>query len=260
MGAVLSWRNEIERSGAEISTDSEVVGLGVGSLLTPQIAEVWRSAAWGATTLNLRADLGAVRTLRLIALAAPRDGVLPSAGATVRVTASAVALDGAEALDTGAVPLTMAPWGLWCHLAAADVAARWLRVRLTGTAADSYVQLGRLWAGPALVTTRAAGYGSERAAQDSGANQRAALTGARYGRRGAVYRRLSWPLPSLTAADADALVQAAAAAGTTGQVFAARVHTDCAGTGAFGHLSEIPAPRRIAHGVWSATISIDEDM
>ncbi len=413
---MLSWRNEIERAGAEISADSEVMGLGVRSLLTPQVADVWRSGAWGASTVTLRADLGAVREgLRLVLLAAPRDGLLPGPGALVRVAASAIEapsgsglqnsptvvttaipygiganttdlgtapapnggtgarrlgsisatgggvflcrssrapaspntayrlvvwlrsaaappsigraltvdeftqhptggtmtrshgepiagsvsgewqrfertivtrpdtqslqcyyaegwqqgaeieawgchiLPLGEAMDVGPELLDMSPWGLWCHVAPVDFAARHVMVQLTGATTDLYAQLGRLWVGPAVVTAHGPAYGWRRSAMDTGLATRAALSGVRHARRGVVARRLAFQMPALSRAEAEAVARAAIEAGETGQVFAAPSAADAARLGVLGRLVQPPEVAQISHTRFSAAISIEED-
>ena len=89
MGILLSWVNLLESSGVVLSASSEAAGLGIRSVLTPQIAEVWRSGSWGATTIDIDVDLGAVQPINALAVAAPRDGRLPSAAATVAAQISA---------------------------------------------------------------------------------------------------------------------------------------------------------------------------
>lgn len=426
MGILFAHRNLAETIGTEVSTDSEATGLGVRSLLTPQIADVYRSAPWGPNgAVNLRLAFPAPIEVRLILLAAPRDGVLPPAGCTVRVTGSLLAADGTEALDTGGVAFSLAPWGLWAVLLPAPVTLRWLRLRfLAGTeppasnlvrnplftggtagvvgsggawptnmslsnpgsitttldfgveaamrymevrlqtsaavssriinfdttsglplvggatytasvlarlaagslsgwstvglrrrtnaataangtlvnlatmgatpaqvsvteavAADAatgntqfvftapsgadatirfyypaleagavasppytvtdppnpgYLQLGRLWVGPAIVTERAVSYGWARGGTDTGSNDRAPLSGTRYGRRGAVLRRASMPITLMTEAEGEALFAAMLVAGTTAQVFAAPFASRLAATGLLGSLADLP--------------------
>ena len=62
----------------------------------------------------------------LVAIAAPRDGLLPSTGATARLTADAATLDGSTALDTGSQSLgtAMASFGLWAWASATPITAR----------------------------------------------------------------------------------------------------------------------------------------
>jgi hypothetical protein len=91
MGILLGWQNLLERAGVVLAASSEASGLGIRSVLTPQIAEVWRSGAWGATTIDIDADLGSVQPINVVAIAAPRDGLLPSGAATVALQASATA-------------------------------------------------------------------------------------------------------------------------------------------------------------------------
>jgi hypothetical protein len=260
MGILLSWSNLAEGSAANLAVSSEAAGLGLRAVLTPQISDIWRSTAWGATTINLRVDLGSVQSLGLIAIAAPRDGLLPSAGATVRLTADAATLDGGAALDTGSQSLgtAMASFGLWAS--AAPISARYLRLQLTGAASDAYLQLGRLWVGPALVTMRQASYGYSIGASDPGSNARAPLTGVRDVQRGRPYRTLAFTGDTLTTAEAAQVEQAALAAGSTGQVFAARLHTDPARTGCFGVFSRAPTLTRVANALWRADFSLEEDL
>ena len=78
MGILLSWTNLADAAGVNLTVDSEAQGLGLRAILTPQIADVYRSLPWGATTITLRVDLAAIRTINAIVLAAPRDGLLPS--------------------------------------------------------------------------------------------------------------------------------------------------------------------------------------
>jgi hypothetical protein len=259
MGILLSWVNLADAAG--LTASSTAGTLSVSNLKAPQIVEVWRSGAWGATTLDLRADLQSAQSFRFVAIAAPRDGVLPNTLSTVRLTAGST-LDATNALDTGAVALgsVMAAHGLWCWVGSAAVSARYVRLQFTGTAADSYLQLGRLWIGPALVTARQAAYGFSFGAADPGANARAGVSGVRTVLRGTPYRRLAFSVPTLTTAEANDVIAAAETVGTTGQVFGARLHTDAAATGAFGHFSEPPAAVRVSHLLWRADFAIEEDL
>ena len=262
MGILLSWSNLAEGSAANLAVSSEAAGLGLRAVLTPQISDIWRSTAWGATTINLRVDLGGAQGIGLVAIAAPRDGLLPSTGATVRLTADAATLDGSAALDTGIQSLgtAMASFGLWAWASSMPISARYLRLQLTGAATDAYLQLGRLWVGPALVTTRQASYGYSLGASDPGSNARAPLTGVRDVQRGRPYRTLTFTGDTLTTAEAAQVEQAALAAGSTGQVFAARVHTDPARTGCFGVFSRAPTLTRVANALWRADFSLEEDL
>lgn len=418
MGILLSWRNLVDDPATVLSVSSEAPGLGLRNVLTPQVAEVWRSGAWGASFVTMDADLGAVRQINLIAFAAPRDGRLPGASATVQVQASAQAplsaanlqpdgssiaptggnfvitgavtdlgavpgptgaagarrlgstaangagvwigrtprlsvvggalyrlslwarsvgapttrgsllttdeftvsvggvsqrrvtgpamvgnLDsqwrlftrtfaplsttthaqvffaeawtaGAEievadvsirrigdALDLDAQPFGLSPLGVWAWASTAPISARYLRWTFAGGAADAYLQLGRVWAGPALITLRPAAYGHAMAASDPGFGGRAGLSGLRVAQRGTAFRAMRFSAPTLTSAEAAQVHEAALAVGTTGQVFAARHHLDLAGTGMFGAFTGAPpAPERVAHNLWRADFAIEEDL
>lgn len=418
MGILLSWANLVEGSAANLAVDSEAPGLGLRAVLTPQISEVWRSKPWGATTINLDIDLGTAQAVNLVALAAPRDGLLPGSGALVSLGASALAapntanlqanstsivpgggtyakgsnttdlgavtdpmggsgarrlgsttttggnvyivrsaalnvaaatpyeftvwarsnaiapsrgtlmvvdeysgpnwtgtptrnwgptLVGAgvdaswrsfsrrlttradtqslqiywaegwqqgaeievwgagisrrpEVIDTGDQAFSLSPFGLWAWVSSAAVTARYLRLSFTGGAADAYLQLGRLWVGPALITARQASYGFSIGASDPGSNARAGLTGVRDVQRGRAYRTLAFTGDTLSSAEAAQIEQAALAVGSTGQVFAARLHSDPARTGCFGVFSRAPTLTRISNALWRADFAIEEDL
>lgn len=262
MGILLSWTNLAEAAATNLTVDSEAQGLGLRAVLTPQISDVWRSAAWGATTINLRVDLGTAKSVQFVGIAAPRDGLLPSSAATVRLTADADALDGATALDTGAENLgtAMAGFGLWAWVGAAAISARYLRLRFTGAAADAYLQLGRLWVGPALITTRQASYGFSIGASDPGSTARANVSGVRDAQRGRPYRSLSFAMDTLTLTEAAEIETAALTVGSTGQVFAARLHSEAHRTGCFGVFTRAPTLTRINHLLSRADFVIEEDL
>jgi hypothetical protein len=262
VGALLSWINAAELPPAEISTTSEANGLGIRSVLTPQIADVWRSGAVSTgAIIRIRVDLGLVRTdLRFVGVAAPADGVLPGADAKMRFVASAIAVDGEEAANSGLLPMDMRATGVWGWVAPSTFTARYLQWRIQVGAADTYIQLGRLWAGPALVSSRGISYGQARGAIDAGSSEVAGLSGVRYATRGAVRRKASWAFPALLESEADALDDAARAVGTTGQVFAAPFQERLSKTGMFGHFTTPPAPAASRFQRWSADIDIEEDL
>lgn len=261
MGAIIAWRNLAESAASSIRADNESATLGVRSLLTPQIQDIWRSGAWlPGAALHIWLDLGGVADLRLFALAAPRDSVLPGAGAQWRITASQTGEDGSEMLDTGLMDLVMAPTGLAVHLADSVLAARFVRFRLVAGPDDRYAQLGRLWVGPALVTSQASSYGQSRGSVDSGASERAALSGVRYATPGMVRRTANWSINNMGRTDAEGLEAAALQAGTTRQIFAAPLQGSPAREGMFGTFTRVPEPRMGSHLRWSADIATEEDL
>ena len=262
MGILLAWSNLADGSATNLSVDSEVAGLGLRAVLTPQISDVWRSSTWGGSTINLRVDLGTAQGINLVAIAAPRDGLLPSTGATVRLTADADALDGTTALDTGAQGLGagMAGFGLWAWTSTTAVSARYLRLQFTGAPGDAYLQLGRLWVGRALITSRQASYGFSIGASDPGSTARSGISGVRDIQRGRPYRSLAFAGDTLTTDEASQIEQAALAVGSTGQVLAARLHSDAARTGCFGVFTRAPTLTRINHLLWRADFAVEEDL
>lgn len=180
--------------------------------------------AAGSRAARIWLDLGAARRVRVAALAAPRDGVLPAAGSTVRLTASNAGADGAELLDTGALALDM-PRGLWPWLG--DVTARWWRLDLNWP--SGYVQFGRLWLGDALVSRPQDYDGHEQGVIDSAS-------------QGSV-RTLQFAASFLPDADAAELERIALAAGTQRQVLVIPRTTLAARTGILGRFTRPPMPQ-----------------
>lgn len=260
MGAVLSWKNWAEQPGVTLSVSSEATGLGPRGMLTPQVQDVWRSGTWNNTTsaiIDLTLDTS--RDIKTIAFAAPRDGALPSTGATVAVRASNFVLGGTDALNLTAATFTLNPWGVWAWRSSTGITARYIRITLVGTASGrNYIQLGRLWVGDALITKYSYAYGHGRSFRDPGVASRAGITGIRYATRGLPYRveRISFPILSQT--EASTLVTAASEVGTSGQIFFAR-EEEYLGEGIFGHFTEVPVVNRALEDMWTTDFQIEED-
>lgn len=261
--ALLATENLLNRPLAEISASSEAEGLGVRALLTPQLSDVYRSGPWmPGASVTISADLGEDRDCQLFLLAAPRDGVLPSAAAQVRVYAALAPLSNPlEApFYSGFVPAAFGPNGLLAFVPPEPVRVRYVEWRFIAGAADRYLQLGRAWVAPLVISSRAAGYGQRRGVIDAGVNDRAGLSGVRYATPGARRRFTRWTYPQIPRADAEALDAAALEAGTTGQVFGSPWNADPARHGVLGHFSALPEPTRITPQRWSADIAIEEDL
>ncbi|WP_424138680.1 hypothetical protein [Roseomonas chloroacetimidivorans] len=255
MGAVFSWVNALEGAGVSLSASSEAPGLGVQSVLSTTIADVWRSDLGGSATHRIGANLGAAKPLRVFAAAMPRDGVLPGPGATWRVRVSNVAIGQSEVLNSGVLPADGGR-GTLAFLAPATVSGRYVQFSFYGAASDPYLQLGRVWAGEALVTQRNPSYGWQRGVLDTGSSERAAISGVRSVQRGAVARTLAFDL-LLTGAEADALDRIALAAGTSGQILAAPF--DNMGRAMFGRLAAPLAPSQTSKPAFTTKVSLEED-
>lgn len=259
MGAVLSWKNWAEQGGVELTVSSEAVGIGARGMLTPQVQNYWRSDTWASTAaVTVGVDLGQSRLIKTIAIAAPRDGVLPPSGATVAIAASATTLGNTDVLSVPAAVFTLSPWGVWAWRSTTGITARCVQLSFAHTTADTYLQLGRLWVGDGLVTTYSYAYGHGRSFRDPGVASRAGLTGVRYATRGLPYRveRIAFPL--LTETEANTFMTAASEVGTTGQVFFAR-EEEYLGEGMFGHFTETPVINRDLEDNWTTDFQIEED-
>lgn len=262
MGIVLSTTNLAEQSGASITVSSETTGLGPRAMFTPQIQDFWRSGTWNiSTTVSVTIDLGSLKSFRLIAIAAPRDGVLPPSNSTLTLTASAFNPNDTDALNLSSLPLSLSPWGVWGWRSSTSVAARYVKLTFNYggiISLSSYVQLGRLWIGDAIITEQSYAYGQTKTVRDPGINSRSSVTGIRYATRGKSYRVERLSLPFLTESEATALVVAADAVGTTGQIFFAR-EEEYLGEGMFGHFIESPSVVRQLETLWTTDFQIEED-
>lgn len=255
MGALLSWVNRLDRG--TVSASSFVTGLEASALLSPQINDVWRSQTWNASTVTISATLAGSFPVNVVAVAAPRDGALPTGACTIRIKAGSSA-GSSTALDTGSLSFTLSPWGVWGWRSVAGVTAQYWTIEVTGVASNPFLDLGRLWIGPALITSRGYAFGASRGGRDPGTVSRSALTGTRYARLGRTFRVERMALPALTSAEATQVEAMAAAVGTTGQVFAARSDASL-GEGIFGGFTEPPAVVRAYPQVWTSDLQIEED-
>ncbi len=259
MGAVLSWKNWAEQTGASLTVSSEATGLGPRGMLTTQVQDVWRSGTWNnVTSVTVDIDLGTSRAIKTIAFAAPRDGVLPPTGSTVALRASMSSQTGTDALNVAAATFTLNPWGVWAWRSVAGITARYVRITFVGTVSSNYIQLGRVWVGDALITQYSYAYGHGRSFRDPGATSRAGITGIRYATRGIPYRVERIGFPILTQTEASTLVSAVGEVGTTGQVFFAR-EEEYLGDGMFGTFSEVPVVNRQLEDMWTTDFQIEED-
>ncbi|WP_338928390.1 hypothetical protein WDZ11_14850 [Roseomonas mucosa] len=202
-----------------------------------------------ATTLDL--DLGSARAVRVLALAAPPDGMLPADGSLIRVTAGSSA-GAADLLDTGNLPLAM-PRGYWAWIGAAVVTARYWRIRIAWPGSQPYLQFGRLWLGDALVPVANPSADSyEPSASDDVAT--------------VPVRRESWQIMRLSEAEADEVERIGLAVGTQVQILAIPRTERAAYTAVIGKFGTIPraVPRQAwASGqstrLYSATLTVQGD-
>lgn len=259
MGAVLSWKNLAEQVGTSLTVSSEATGLGARGMLTPQVQNYWRSGTWNnVTSATIDLDFGIKKSINVIAIAAPRDGLLPPEGSTIALTGSGVSQTGTDSLNVPASAFTLDPWGVWAWRSSSGFSARYIRLTFVGTSSSTYIQLGRLWVGTALITTDSYAYGHARSFRDPGLASRAGLTGVRYATRGLPYRVERIAFPILTENEASRILTAGSEVGTTGQVFFAREEAYL-GEGLFGHFSEVPVVNRELEDLWTTDFQIEED-
>lgn len=248
MPSLVSGTSWADLPGVSIDTDSEAEGLGVRSLLTPVLGDVWRTTGSGDVPgeRRLSVDLGVRRPVRVIALQAPRDGLLPEAGATIEVSISGNAA-GSNGLGFRDVPLDMSR-GYWTWTFDATLQVRYVQIVLISS--QPYLQFGRLWVGDAMVTQSLAESGYEPAVSDAPGEP--------------TRRRVQFTLPGLTQTLADQLEGIGLDAGTQRQILAIPRVERADKTAVFGKFTTIPAPK--PRSAWNqggrlhtATLSVMED-
>lgn len=260
MGLIISATNAVDRGATILTTSSEVAPLGLRALLTPQIADVWRSGAWGSSAdIELRVDLGSETAVDVIAVRAPSSGVLPSASAQWRVTGGSGGPDSTTAINTGFQALAMAPLGQAVLLLPDQKTLRYVRLTFRAGSGDRYFQIGRLWIGAAYRLACAVSYGEARGYEDTGVNDRAGLTGIRYSQAGIVQRTRSWRISSMLQADANMLDAVALTAGTTQQILASPFSDDISRHAIIGTMTRMPEPQQNTYARWTAEMAMRED-
>ena len=149
--------------------------------------------------------------------------------------------------------------GLAGNVASLEATAFARYVTISITSAQAYLDIGRLWIGPAFVG--AIGPSNEgREIGDAGDNVRASLTGLRFPARGQPIRSMSLQWPLLTEAEARRLNIAAEEAGRTGQVLAVRDVLRAREGTIIGSMTQPPAPTRGYPLYWKADLAVQEDL
>ena len=199
----------------------------------------------GTRAVGLDLDLGAAQAVRVLALAAPPDGMLPADGSLIRITAGSSA-GLSDLLDTGNLPFAM-PRGYWAWIGAAVVTARYWRVQIDWPGSQPYLQFGRLWLADALVPP--IGFASD--GYDASVMTETGLVPR---------RKIQFTLPWLEEADAEALDAIALRAGSDRQVLVIPEIDRWDVTALIGKFSPPPASRPAQpEGLFSANISLQED-
>lgn len=232
---VLSWKNWCEAVGTTISATSEAGTLTASNLLKPPLRQRLRTVA-GATTLTLKIDFGAIRPIKVLALAQPDDagwfvkqwndgrggynGLLSSSD-TIRHRLSLLGPDGAEVLDTSTVA---GGWrrGMAVSVLGSEVSARYWTIDIAASSlapVPGIIDLGLLWAGPAW-QSRGIAYGWQETLADTATVSRAARTGTTIISAGVQALQAEIRFPSLPVADRAYARDLAAQAGVRGLVLA----------------------------------------
>lgn len=258
---MLSYMNLADSAQSIVAT-REAPGLGVRNLLTEPVAEVWRVPAVPENTVtDLDITLPASAAVGVIGLFAPRDGYLPP-GYRVQIIASTVGIGESDVVNVASAPMSLAAGrGAWWHWPATPLTLRFLRLRFRASAGDDYLQLGRLWIGPDIRPARVAEpAGYVRGWRDAGTVERAAISGIAAAARGATARQHRFSLPMLSDAEADAIEDAAAAAGITRQVVVNARTQRGARDLILGRFDQPPAPEATGPLWYRCDIAVMEDL
>lgn len=296
MPALISANNLLEAAGVSLTTVGDTTGLGGRNLLTSTLAEVWRTV--GATG-EVLVDLGSAQIAQVVALFAPRDGLLPAIGSTVRITASNVSQTGSEAYDSGTTgAATLSADGVWTADGSATVNVGGPSLSVDGTwtadgtiTIDGGVLVGgpaplslplgyQVWILPTLVSARfwrivLTGAASQPYLQfgrlwiGTGLLTANSISADGYGLETAdepgraTIRRAQFTLGTLSQGEARTLERIGLAVGTQRQVLAVPLTLDPERSAIFGKFTAVPAPRRWqgfrGGQLYTATMTIQED-
>ncbi|MGR0183219.1 phage head spike fiber domain-containing protein [Azospirillum aestuarii] len=255
---LLSWVNLADRAAAVITSASAVDGLGAERLKDPQARRRMRTAV-GVTSVALTVDAATVGEIGVVAVLQPDDaGYIDADGDatgfmaasdTIRHRLDAVT-PGAGALydslyyrDPGYLGATLdlnftaqsyrefqndtgsgivAGYGLHVHVLPAAVEARHWRCDIAAPSlatTPGYLDLGRLWAGPAFRPTRNFAYEWSDSWDDLSDVTEVRRSGQEFVDRGPKRRRLTFAFKALTAEEAKVVMtELGRIAGTSRQV------------------------------------------
>ena len=206
--------------------------------------------AAGTRTTYLWMDAGSIVPINHVLLRAPRDYLLPPAGSTIRLGASAASQFGTDMLDTGNVTFSMGSTGYWSWIKEAGIQARYLWMAINWPASTPYLNIGRFYAGSAFIPTRRQNYDGH----DVTVNDAAYQSGL---------RSLGFGLSYLTLADADALDAIGLGAGTQEQVLVIPRSDLASRTAIIGSFSTPPACHVAAAPLgqrFATSIAVSEDL
>lgn len=223
----------------------------VGSPIAPRAGQYrFQASEFQRVVLSGTVPAGAARAIVALRGESPGGTVTDPAIWCSRVAAY-------EQDPAGAVPIFSGHYVSLAGGARTEEAQIWARyVTLSVTSARPYLDIGRLWIGPALVPQYGRD-GEQRAIEDAGLSQRAPLTGQSFDQPGLVRRRTELSFSLLSEAEALRLDIAASVAGRR-QVLAVRDVLRANQTGMLGGLVSMPAPVRGSHRFWAANWAVEE--
>lgn len=254
---LLSWVNHADAAATTITSTSAVVGLGPERLKDPQVRRRMRSAP-GNTAPTITVNLGTYKEVGVLAVVQPDDaGAIDADGNPTGFLAASDVIrhrldfpflpPGTGALydsasDFGsytgpalsfnfaagsyseyqATSGIVAGYGLHAQVLPATVTPQYWQIDISAPSlapTPGYVDLGRLWIGPAFRPTRNFAYEWTDAWDDLSTVTSVDRSGLEFVDRGPKRRVLTFALKSLTAAEAKVTVkELGRIAGTSGQV------------------------------------------
>lgn len=215
MGPRLSFINWVDESA--IGASAGPLSLPGTNLADPVVQARYRAAG---TACTVQVDFGGPREVGVLALAQPHDaGGVDARGEalghlaptdTVRHRLDLDQVGAGAVLDTGALPCRVAHgYGLHVLWLPAPVTARWWRfdVSAPSLGAIGAIDLGRAWAGPAVVPENSFSYGWGDLWEDGTVVTTAPRSGVQLGDLRWRRRRINLGFPALTRAEAKGVVK-----------------------------------------------------
>lgn len=189
----LGYRNRV--TGATVTSNSERTGNAASNAATAQPSQVWRSAS-ATTAAYLQVDFGS--SVAIGAIAAINTNVT-SAG-TIRYRLSDNADMSSPGYDSTALASgTAIEYRLAVRVLTSTITRRYLRVDFSD-ATLTFVDCGKLWAGPVFKPTYNYSFGVQRIGQDM-SRRFQSEDGNDYVLRGTYRRGVQFTLPAVTTAE-----------------------------------------------------------
>lgn len=219
MYSMFSFADYCSEQGTVISATSEVEGLSAANVATPIIGEPWRATCRPADDFTVYITFTNFRSIDVICVVFPRNSASTPPIGSIEIT-SLVESDGYTQLAFESLNVDRRH-GYYLYKLQERKSVASLALRFFASAENfeiNYIDVGRIWCGPAFFPDRDFEYGWTRQWEDSGTNIYAPKSGARFSDSGIKRRVASVSFPAINGSDAEEMFNADYDVGSTGQM------------------------------------------